>query len=74
VDSQRRRTRNRLTYLHRNQIGSPVNIRGGEAEQSKAGAHEAILPAVVINHPFAVIAAVVFDSQALGAIEQVGAS
>jgi hypothetical protein len=74
VDRQRRRTRNGLTYLHRNQSGSPVNIRCGESEKSKAGADEAILPAVVIDHPFAVIAAVVFDGQALGAIKQVRTS
>jgi hypothetical protein len=55
-------------------VGSPVNIRCGESEKSKAGADEAILPAVVIDHPFAVIAAVVFDGQALGAIKQVRTS
>jgi len=61
-----------VTHMHRNRLGGPVHIRGGEAEQTKAGTDKAILPAIVINHPVAMTAAVVFDRQALNPIKQVG--
>src|SRR2546429_2572438 len=62
-----------LTHLRRDRIGSPVHVRCSEAEQAKAGTDEAVLPAVVINQPIAMIATVVFDRQALKAIQQVWA-
>ena len=60
-----------VTHLRRDCIGSPVHVRCSEAEQAKACADEAVLPAVVINQPIAMIATVVFDRQALKAIQQV---
>lgn len=60
-----------VTYLHHNQIGSPVYIRCSKSEHPKAGGHEAILAAVILNQPITVVAAVVFDCQALKAIKQV---
>lgn len=63
-----------LAYLHHNCIGSPEHIRRREAEQAQSRADEAILAAVVINEPIAVVAAVVFNGKALTAIEQVWAA
>jgi hypothetical protein len=59
--------------MHRDHIGSPIYIRCGEAEQTKAGAHEAVLAAIVINQPIAMVAAVVFDCKALKGIKQIWA-
>ena len=69
--SPRRLNPEAVPYLHRNYVGSPVDIRCSEAKQPKAGADEAILAAVVINHAITVITAVVFDCQALIPIKQV---
>src|SRR5207245_9958889 len=63
-----------LTHLRRDRIGSPVHVRCSEAEPAKAGTDEAVLPAVVIHQPLAMIATVVFDRQALKAIQQVWAA
>jgi hypothetical protein len=60
-----------VTYVHDDHIGSSVYIRCGEAEQANAGADEAVLAAVVINQPITMIGAVVFDCQALMAVEQI---
>jgi hypothetical protein len=60
-----------VAHLHRDQVRIPVNVRRGEAEQAKTGVDEAILAPVVFNQPIAVVAAVVFDCQALKAIEEV---
>ena len=60
-----------VTHLHRDRFGTPVHVRCCEAQQAEAGANEAILAAVVINHSIPVIAAVIFDGQALTAIKQV---
>jgi hypothetical protein len=60
-----------VAHLHRDQVRIPVNVCCGEAKQAKAGADEAVLAAVVINQPIAVVAAVVFDCQSLKAIKQV---
>jgi hypothetical protein len=60
-----------VAYLHCYQIRVPVYVCRSEAEQAEADADEAILAAVVINQPVAVVAAVVFDRQALYAIKQV---
>ena len=62
-----------LTHLHRNRIWRSVHIRGSEAQQVEAGTDQAILAAVVINQPIAMIATVVFDCQVLAAIQQVWA-
>jgi hypothetical protein len=61
-----------VSYLQRDQIRVPVDVCRSEAEQAKAGADEAILAAVVVNQPITMVAAVIFDSQALQAIKQVG--
>jgi hypothetical protein len=60
-----------VTYLHRDCIGTPIHIRGSEAKQAEADPDEAILAAIVSNQPITVIATVVFDRQALKAIQQV---
>jgi hypothetical protein len=60
-----------VTHLRRDCIGSPVHVRCSEAEQAKACADKAVLPAVVINQPIAMITTVVFDRQALKAIQHV---
>ena len=61
-----------MTDLHRNCIGSPVYIGCREAEQAIASADQAVLAAVVVNQPITMVAAVIFDCQALTPIEQVG--
>lgn len=61
-----------VTYLHRNCIGSRVYVRGGEAEQAKPGANQAVLAAVIVHQPITVVAAVIFDCEALTGIKQVG--
>ncbi|HEY8864317.1 MAG TPA: hypothetical protein VIO37_09120 [Candidatus Dormibacteraeota bacterium] len=63
-----------MTNLQCNSIGSPVHIGGSEAKQAKAGTDEAVLAAIVINQPITVVAAVVFDCQALNRIKQVWAA
>jgi hypothetical protein len=60
-----------LPHLHENRIWSPVHIRCSEAEQAKARADEAVLAAVVVNQAITVVAAVIFDCQALTAIEKI---
>ena len=60
-----------MAHLHRDQIRIAVDVCCSETEKAKACADEAILAAVVINQPIAVIATVVFDCQALKAIKQV---
>ena len=60
-----------LTHLHRNYFGSPVHVRCSESEQAKAGADEAVLAAVVIHQPIAMVGAVVFDCKTLKSIKQV---
>src|SRR2546425_8710530 len=60
-----------LTHLRRDCIGSHVYVRRSEAEQAKACADKAVLPAVVINQPIAMITTVVLDRQALKAIQEV---
>ncbi len=60
-----------VAHLHRDQVRIPIYVCRGEAEQAKAGADEAVLAAVVIHQPIAVVAAVVFDCQAVKSIEQV---
>jgi hypothetical protein len=62
-----------LPHLHRNRVWRSVHIRGSEAQQMEAGADQSVLAAVVINQPIAMIATVVFDCQALAAIQQVDA-
>jgi len=63
-----------VLHLHRNQIGTPVNIRRGEAEQPKTGADKPILATVVINQSITMIPAVVFDCQPRKAVKQVWAA
>ena len=63
-----------LPNLHRNCFGGAVHVGCGEAEQAKAGADEAVLAAVVLDHSITMVAAVIFDCQALTRIEQVGAA
>jgi hypothetical protein len=63
-----------VAYLYHDGIGSPVHVCRGEAEQTKSGPDEAILPAVVIHQPVAVVGAVVFDHQVLAPIKQVWAA
>ena len=60
-----------MTYVHRDHLWSPVYIGRGESEQTKTGPDEAVLTAIVINQPLAMVAAVVFDCQALVAIKQI---
>jgi hypothetical protein len=61
------------THLHRNRTWRSVNIRGSEPQQVEAGTDQAVLAAVVINQPVAMIATVVFNCQSLPAIKQVWA-
>src|SRR2546430_5535727 len=61
----------RLTHLRRDCIGSPVHVCCSEAEQAKAGTDEAVLPAVGINPPRAVINTRVIDRQAREAEKEV---
>ena len=58
--------------LHRDQIRTPVYIRCREAQETKPGADEAILAAVVIDEPITMVATVVLDRQPLKPIEKVG--
>jgi len=57
--------------LHRDEVWVPVYVCRSEPEEAKPRADEAILAAVVVNQPITVVAAVVFDRQALQAIKQV---
>jgi hypothetical protein len=60
-----------VTYEHRDHLWSPVYIGRCESQQTKAGADQAILAPIVIDQPLAMVAAVVFDCQALVAIKQI---
>ena len=64
-------TRKVVPHLHCDRIGTSVYVCCCETEQAKSGADETVLAAVVIDKPISVIAAVVFDGQAVPAIEEV---
>jgi S-methylmethionine-dependent homocysteine/selenocysteine methylase len=60
-----------VANLRHDSFGRPVYIGCREAEQPIAGANEAILAAVVIHKPVTVVVAVIFNCQALIAVEQI---
>ena len=55
--------------MHRDEVWVPVYVCRSEPEEAKPRADEAILAAVVVNQPITVVAAVVFDCQAVKSIE-----
>ena len=63
-----------MTHLHDNRIRSPIHIRCTEPEYSKSRADEAVLAAVVVGKPIAMVTAVILDGQALKAKKQVWAA
>jgi hypothetical protein len=60
-----------VAHLHRDEVWVPVYVCRSEPEEAKPRADEAILAAVVVNQPIAVVAAVIFDCQTLQAVKQV---
>jgi hypothetical protein len=60
-----------VAHLHRDEVRVPVYVCRSEPEEAKPGADEAILAAVVVDQPITVVAAVVFDCQAMESIKQV---
>ena len=60
-----------MTYLHRNYNWIPVDIGGTEAEQPEPRADKTILATVVIDQPIAMVASVVLNGQALGAVQKI---
>src|SRR5205085_4056545 len=52
-------------------VGVAIDVRGGKAEETKAGVHEAVLSAVVLDQAVAVGTAVVLQAEPLGRIAEV---